>query len=267
MWSENELAKFTQGTWVLFNVYWLDLPNKTRVTSANLQWSINKNRISLNVIMVIESTCLLIPQFIFSQFMFTIECGVADKIWRRTSKVSLKHACFRCLFFQSSRDRLHSHASNISVWLRKKWTGTTPPAGWGEPTRTLVPWRQGFRHPTRNECMGWFAQITTHVALHCEGRELMPGWLASAAKSAYPKCYEKGQSVLGRLPTSTKYVDVIQLLPMSCVTSTNLQWNINRNRTSLRMVMLIGSARHVCRSLNWSTHILPNYVHYWAWSS
>ena len=31
--------------------------------------------------------------------------------------------------------------------------------GWEEPTRTLVPWRQGFRHPTRNECMGGFAQI------------------------------------------------------------------------------------------------------------
>ena len=30
---------------------------------------------------------------------------------------------------------------------------------WGEPTCTLVPWRQGFRHPTRNECMGLFAQI------------------------------------------------------------------------------------------------------------
>jgi hypothetical protein len=31
--------------------------------------------------------------------------------------------------------------------------------GWGISTRTLVPWKQGFRHPTRNECMGWFAQI------------------------------------------------------------------------------------------------------------
>ena len=31
--------------------------------------------------------------------------------------------------------------------------------GWGKPTGTLVPWRQGFRHPTRNECMGWFAKI------------------------------------------------------------------------------------------------------------
>ena len=38
--------------------------------------------------------------------------------------------------------------------------------GWGEPTRILVPWRQGFRHPTRNECMGWFAQINQlHVLI------------------------------------------------------------------------------------------------------
>ena len=31
--------------------------------------------------------------------------------------------------------------------------------GWDKTTRTLAPWRQEFRHPTRNECMGWFAQI------------------------------------------------------------------------------------------------------------
>ena len=31
--------------------------------------------------------------------------------------------------------------------------------GWGKPICTLVPWRQGFRHPTRNECIGWFAQL------------------------------------------------------------------------------------------------------------
>ena len=38
--------------------------------------------------------------------------------------------------------------------------------GWGELTHALVPWRQGFRHPTRNECMGWFAQICQpHVTL------------------------------------------------------------------------------------------------------
>jgi hypothetical protein len=31
----------------------------------------------------------------------------------------------------------------------------------GKPTCTLVPWRQGFKHPTKNECMGWFAQISS----------------------------------------------------------------------------------------------------------
>ena len=31
--------------------------------------------------------------------------------------------------------------------------------GSGKTSRTPVPWRQGFRHPIRNECMGWFAQI------------------------------------------------------------------------------------------------------------
>ena len=31
--------------------------------------------------------------------------------------------------------------------------------GWGKTTRTMVTWRQRFRHPTRNECMGGFAQI------------------------------------------------------------------------------------------------------------
>ena len=35
--------------------------------------------------------------------------------------------------------------------------------GRGEPTHTLFPWRQGCRHPTRNECMGWFAQIDRPV--------------------------------------------------------------------------------------------------------
>ena len=25
--------------------------------------------------------------------------------------------------------------------------------GWGKPARTLVSWRQGFKHPTKNECM------------------------------------------------------------------------------------------------------------------
>ena len=36
--------------------------------------------------------------------------------------------------------------------------------GWGETTCILVPWKQGFRYPTRNECMGWFAQISCAVS-------------------------------------------------------------------------------------------------------
>ena len=45
--------------------------------------------------------------------------------------------------------------------FRSSWPSRSPPSfGWGESTRTLVPWRQGFRHPTKNECMGWFAQIS-----------------------------------------------------------------------------------------------------------
>ena len=26
--------------------------------------------------------------------------------------------------------------------------------GWGGTTRTLIPWRQGLRDPTRNDCTG-----------------------------------------------------------------------------------------------------------------
>ena len=48
-------------------------------------------------------------------------------------------------------------------WLGKLWVNimslTMLQEGWGEPPYTLVPWRQGFKHPTRNECIGWFAHI------------------------------------------------------------------------------------------------------------
>lgn len=37
--------------------------------------------------------------------------------------------------------------------------------GWGETTHIRVPWRQGFRHPTMKEYMGWFAQMLAD-ALH-----------------------------------------------------------------------------------------------------
>ena len=46
-----------------------------------------------------------------------------------------------------------------------KWVGTNKGSntsymlGWGEPIHTLVSWRQGFKHSTKNECMGWFVQI------------------------------------------------------------------------------------------------------------
>ena len=43
-----------------------------------------------------------------------------------------------------------------SVWVGSPKSGLK---GWDETTCILVSWRQGFRHPTRNECMSWFAQI------------------------------------------------------------------------------------------------------------
>ena len=33
-------------------------------------------------------------------------------------------------------------------------------AGANQLVHPVIPWRQGFRHPTTNECMGWFAQIS-----------------------------------------------------------------------------------------------------------
>jgi hypothetical protein len=36
--------------------------------------------------------------------------------------------------------------------------------GWGKTTRTLVPWRHGGSHPTRNQCMGQFALPVGYVA-------------------------------------------------------------------------------------------------------
>ena len=39
----------------------------------------------------------------------------------------------------------------VPCWTPKPWLGET--------TRTLIIWRQGLRHLTRNVYMGWFAQI------------------------------------------------------------------------------------------------------------
>ena len=38
---------------------------------------------------------------------------------------------------------------------------------WGEITCRLVLWRQGFRHPSRNERMGWFVQFGGGGRGHC----------------------------------------------------------------------------------------------------
>ena len=37
--------------------------------------------------------------------------------------------------------------------------------GWSEITRTLVPWRQGYNHPIKNRCLGWFALPTIDQGL------------------------------------------------------------------------------------------------------
>ena len=56
----------------------------------------------------------------------------------------------------------HSN-SGIQKLSRPMWP-TEHQHGWGETTRILVPWRQGFRHLTRSKCMGCFAQIHQYLA-------------------------------------------------------------------------------------------------------
>ena len=39
--------------------------------------------------------------------------------------------------------------------IERELTSTTPPLiGWGEPTHTLIPWRQGFKYPTKERVYG-----------------------------------------------------------------------------------------------------------------
>ena len=45
--------------------------------------------------------------------------------------------------------------NNKLAWEKRLWSTNT--------TRTLVPWRQEFRHSTRNKRMGWFTQIHKFV--------------------------------------------------------------------------------------------------------
>ena len=93
---------------------------------------------------------------------------------RSVSGKWLKHLRYRSSLLWNSLVRsilFHKgpQASSLSNWDKRpkadakmrQASRTMRPlwGGWGKPTRTLVSWRQGFRHPTRNECMGWYAQI------------------------------------------------------------------------------------------------------------
>ena len=63
---------------------------------------------------------------------------------------------------ESNKMGWDGHKHYLIMQARATWLfGFLAPArGWGEPTCIVVPRRQGFRHPTRNECMGQIAQIT-----------------------------------------------------------------------------------------------------------
>ena len=59
--------------------------------------------------------------------------------------------------------------------------------GWGEPTRIMVPWRQGFRHPTKNKCMGWFTRI--HAQRVQGGSVTSIGYRALVINLTYSRIY------------------------------------------------------------------------------
>ena len=80
------------------------------------------------------------------------------------------------------------HLANVCVYL----VATVPHIhylvhkGWGETTCTLVPWRQGFRQPTKKACMGWFAQIVhndmTEIYLSRVCCRMGPRWQWSSSR-------------------------------------------------------------------------------------
>ena len=53
----------------------------------------------------------------------------------------------------------HGKRPSSMIQPHGPWYKPALSESWGEPTRTMVPWRQGFRHPTRNECMDWSCRI------------------------------------------------------------------------------------------------------------
>ena len=73
-----------------------------------------------------------------------------------TSSIQVNLAKTKIMVFGRNKRKLNQ----VALYLDKDQIKITHEyKSWGETTRTLVPWRQGFRHPTRNECMGYFAQI------------------------------------------------------------------------------------------------------------
>ena len=69
------------------------------------------------LVMDIGSACFLFLIWIHrtTQFVFTIECGVVNRIWRR-SPISYKHVSLWSLIFDP---HLTTNASNMWVWFRK----------------------------------------------------------------------------------------------------------------------------------------------------
>ena len=52
---------------------------------------------------------------------------------------------------------LYFHQISMNTQLRLLNIKKIYQDGWGETTRTLVPWKHDCNHPTKNQCMGWFA--------------------------------------------------------------------------------------------------------------
>ena len=95
-------------------------------------------------------------------------------IFNLRNKITKKNVVLLIFIFLHGKN-LH-HLILLRIWhktfqvigcgrLYLNWRHTLRPnarpcyVGWGETTRTLISWRQGYCHPTRNECMGWYAQI------------------------------------------------------------------------------------------------------------
>ena len=84
------------------------------------------------------------------------------KIYGVLSNTLLKNKSLVRTSWSHSKEQMDIVDDDVR-WLGKLWVNimslTMLQEGWGEPPYTLVLWRQGFKHPTRNECIGWFTHI------------------------------------------------------------------------------------------------------------